>query len=384
MKKPIRILFDARPIVDKQMSGVGYYIEGLIRALAETYPDDIELVGFYFNFLNRKRKSGSVDEVNVQYKAIRFVPGKVLSLTRLVGWQPPIECFVNTRHIDVILWTNYISLPSLRKTPSADIVYDLGCFDAPKFLQQKNLQFLQKFLPSSIRRSRVLVTISNFTKQRIVHHFPAAPPIVVTPIPPVVQNSMKAELSEALSKKGIKPGSYLLYIGTVEPRKNIAGLVEAYCLLDQKIRSQYALVLAGGKGWNDQEIIELIVQKQQQGFTIIQTGYISDEEKAALYKNARLFVLASHYEGFGMPILEAFQHKLPVALSNIDVFREVAGNAAWYFDKDYPADIAKTIQAALDSPKTSQGHAMDQVLSSVSWQKNAHEIHKALKGIASR
>ncbi len=127
---------------------------------------------------------------------------------------------------------------------------------------------------------------------------------------------------------------------------------KGYALLDQKIRDEFPLVLAGGKGWNDDQMLERIEELRSHDFNIIQTGYVSDKEKAALYEGAVLCVQPSHYEGLGMPLLEAMGYNKPVVCGDIDVFHELADNAAFYFDKDKPASIAKALSKVITEPKT--------------------------------
>jgi glycosyltransferase involved in cell wall biosynthesis len=163
-----------------------------------------------------------------------------------------------------------------------------------------------------------------------------------------------------LKKMGIQ-GKYILFVGSIEPRKNIQNLVEAYTKLPMFIKDTYSLVLAGGKGWKDEQILASIKDAQNNGNKIIQTGYITEAEKDALYKDASLFVLPSHYEGFGMPIYEAMQYKIPIVASNIPVFNEIAGDSITYFDKDSVGDIA---------------NVMEKIISSKSLQKNRLELMK--------
>lgn len=344
MNKPIEVLFDATPLLGNK-SGVGIYTENLVRALANEYPDQIRLTGFYFNFLGRKNIAFNIGLPNVNLRPIRFFPGIFLPvLARRFGMQIPLELIVPRRY-DIQLFTNFISLPTLRKTPQLLAVHDLGCFDHPEFVQEKNLAYLQRLLPSSIKRARRLITISKFTKERIIHVLHKKPEdILLTPIPPSPKHSTHEPLSQRLLELGIEQYKYILYVGTIEPRKNIEGLIEAVTILHQTSDVGMPLVLAGGKGWKDQAILTKVSSAQATGTSVIITGYISEEEKAELYSNALLFVLPSHYEGFGMPLLEAMSYGIPVAASDIAVFHEVAEDAALYFDKDSPEDIALKIK----------------------------------------
>ncbi len=367
-------------MLDNQKTGVGYYVARLTESLQAAHADELELTGYYFNFLNRrgdKVPAGS----RLKFHKIWLVPGKLLAVCRRLGFQPWLELFVRPR-ADVVFFTNYVSLPQLRRRKTALAIYDLSFLDAPEFAQERNLKYLKRFCPPSIRSADVIITISEFTRSRLEYHFPdLKADIVVTLIPPAEEAIPKTELSQTLLDKGVKDGSYLLYVGTIEPRKNLEKLVEAYGLLDQSLRDKFALVLAGGKGWKDEGILTAVAKGQAKGQKIILTGYVSDAEKDALYQHAACFVLPSHYEGFGMPVLEAMRQGAPTALSDIPVFHEVAGTASVYFDKDDAADMAQKLASVLEdeSLRKSLSEKGEARLKVFSWQENAAKVYQALE-----
>jgi len=173
----------------------------------------------------------------------------------------------------------------------------------------------------------------------------------------------------------------VLFLGNIEPRKNLAGLLEAYALLPEDLRTTYNLVIAGGKGWKDESILDKLARLKSQGLNIVQTGYVSEEQKAALYQEATVFVLPSLYEGFGMPLLEAMSCDTPVLASDIPVFREVAGDAALYCNPMESKDIASKLeQLLLDShlqrDLATRGRKR---LDDFSWQATTEKIYQAIR-----
>ncbi len=364
-------------MVNSSKTGIGYYVDRLVYAISQRRNNDLSLSGYYFNFFGRSRVEPP-DYPGITYLRIWLLPSKLLSLFRRMRTQPPLSMFV--RHeADTVLFTNYVSLPTPRKTRVVLVVYDLGFLDHPQYVQPVNLAYLRTFCPKSIERADAIVTISEFTKQRVQHHFPNLnTPIVVTPIPPAAasQASPAEAMPDRLRQLGITPGKFFLFLGTIEPRKNLENLVSAYAALPASIRGEYALVLAGGRGWMDEEINTAINSQIAAGANIIRTGYISDTEKSVLYGSATCLVMPSHYEGFGMPILEAMQHNAATCLSDIPVFREVAQDAALYFDKDSPAAIAKSMEtlATDHNMRTELIEKGRQRLSAFSWQENADKV----------
>ncbi len=337
--KPLTLLFDVSPLANNKKSGVGYYTERLLVALATKYPNDLRIVGHYFNFLDKK--DISLPELpNVTYHRTKYFPSKAINILRRVGIELPLEFFVHTKG-DFAVYPNFVSPPSLRKVPSAVIIHDLGYLDCPEYLQPGNRSFLERYVPKSINRSRLIITISEATKAAIQHHYGTVDSkFIITPIPPP-----KGSV-EVTEPSGIT-GKFILFISTLEPRKNFIGLVRAYMLLPEATRKEYGLVLAGGPGWDVDADLAEIKKLQDSGENIVTTGYISEQEKAWLLKNASLFVLPSHYEGFGMPIIEAMQVGTPTAVSDIAVFREVSGDASVFFDHNEPAAIAQSIDTVL-------------------------------------
>jgi glycosyltransferase involved in cell wall biosynthesis len=374
-----KLIFEAGPMLDRKKTGVGYYVENLIKSMQDYYGEQLEISGYYFNFLNR-HGNREPSAMPISWERIRLIPGKLLSLCRRLGFQPLYEIFVRKKS-DIVLFTNYVALPLLRRSKIALVVYDLSFLDAPQYTQARNLKFLQRFCPPSIRRADIIITISQFTRERIAHHFPDIKArVVVTPIPPSKISDRVPTTSPRLQEIGVQTGKYILYLGTIEPRKNIQNLVKAYALLPEAIRTEYALVLAGGKGWKDEAILDEIARGKSAGLNIVQTGYITDEEKAALYQNSACFILPSHYEGFGMPVLEAMQYSSPVALSDIAVFHEVADDAAIYFDGNNPSDIAAKIATLVQDKELRrklQKNAAEQ-LNKFSWHDNATAVFDAI------
>lgn len=373
----MRILIDGNPVANGNKTGIGYYTDQLIRELANFKPSSMSIDVYFYNLLGLQQKNVR-DIENICPQKIIFPPAKIISISKHLGFLPPIEVFIRKRY-DLAIFTNYVALPSLRKTPYALVVYDLSFLDHPDSLQPKNLAYLKHFCPPSIRGADLIITISEFTKSRLLHHFPELKAkIVVTPIPPLRKPSNTVDLSASLWEHAIKPSAYILYLGTIEPRKNVEQLVEAYVLLPDSIRDTYSLVLAGGKGWKDENIQKTIARRKLEGHNIITTGYISENEKAALYAHASCFVLPSHYEGFGMPIFEAMQYDTPVLLSDIPVFHEVAGSAAKYFDKDDATKIAGAILEVLknDELRTEMISNAKARLKAYSWKENARLLHE--------
>ena len=380
MKKPIKILFDAVPIAKAQLTGVGKTTEGLILALARKYPEDIELVGHYFSFLGRNRGFILPTAPNIRYRKTVLIPGKVFNLLRRIGIPVPYEFLVKERG-DFHLFPGFLGWPSLLKTPSTTFFHDTTYLTHPQYVSTTNCHDLVKLMPGVVERASFVITNSESSKEGLVKAYgTSSKKIVVAHIPPVdIARLGDAEAAKRIKKFDIS-GNFLLFFGTLEPRKNLVGLMHAYEQLPKKIREEYSLVIAGGKGWKDEEILRTLQNLKASGVHIIQTGYVSDEDRAALFMKASLYIMPSHYEGFGMQLLEGMSYGTPMLVSDIPVLHEIGGDAAAYCGTS-SEQIAAGIMKILKN-KTLQKEmvvAGSKRINIFSWDKVANDIFAHIK-----
>jgi|GEM_PF-760014 len=369
------ILFDANSLMGRR-TGVGYYTSHLLENLAKQYPET-HFVGYYYNFLKRKQPPHGPYAPNISYRAVYHFPGPIINLLRRFRIEVPIELLTFT-HTDFILYPNFLNQPSIFRTPCATVIHDLTFVDLPEYVARKNLDDLRRFIPNHIRRSQFIMTVSNFAKQRIHDTFDTPlEKIVVTPIPPELPASIDKKKQKAeLDKLGVT-GKYFLTLSTVEPRKNVLSMVDAFLLLPEKLQEQYTFVITGMIGWNCEAEVARLQQVAQQGKNILHLGYVTEEQRAVLYNNAVFYTSASHYEGFGMTPLEAMSYSKACALSDISVFKEVAGNTALYFNQTKSDSIAQTWTELLTNKKyrDTLGDAAKLHASTYHWQDIAADVY---------
>lgn len=380
MAKTIKILFDAGPLVNGKISGVGKYTQGLVSELAKSYPESLELVGHYFDFMGKKDLSALPKAQNIRYRKTVVLPGKIFNMLRRLGFWIPFELLTKERG-DFHLFPGFVGWPSLFKTASAPVIHDVTYIDFPQYVSPVARNDLQKLVRPTIKRSAFVLTISESSKAGIAKEYgDLDKPILVEHIPPVgLLKISDSEAKDAIRELGINE-SFILFLGNIEPRKNLVGLLNAYSLLPDTTREQYGLVLAGGSGWQDEEILEKIKSLRALGSKIYQTGYVSDEQRSALYMKATVFVLPSHYEGFGMPLLEAMTYQTPVLASNITALKEVAEDSALYCDPNSSEDIANKLKQLLDD-KTLQKQLIskgNERLKDFSWEKVTKDLYEQI------
>lgn len=380
VKPKIKIIFDATPMVVNK-TGIAYYTERLATRLAAQYPDEVELVGFYYNFLGKRDASHLPRAKNLSYTGASIIPSKIVFQLRRWGIEIPIE-FLALQRGDFVLYGNFLSHPSIFRTPSAPVIHDLTYLDLPDYVSPKLQRDLERFIPKAIKRSKFVVTVSEFSK-RGIHNKYKVPndDILVTPIPPVPPKRFTSAKNKRLLKESGIQKPYMLFIGTIEPRKNIIGLIEAYKRLPQKLQDKYSLVLAGRVERFAQNEAAAIASAKAAGYDVVHLGYVTDETKDCLYQSATVFAHNSQYEGFGMPILEAMSYGTPCVISDIPVFKEVGADAALYFDYKKPQEAAAALEKILSSEKLRDEYAKKSLMraSSYRWDNVARDLYNKIK-----
>lgn len=208
--------------------------------------------------------------------------------------------------------------------------HDLSPFKWSQCLSPLRARFLQQELAATLERADALITDSLYTRQELADYF-GWPLTRIYHVPlassPEFHPRTAADLSPALARHGLLPGGYSLFVGTIEPRKNIETLLDAYGRLPLVQRQAFPLVLCGYQGWRSESIHARIKTAQAQGWARY-LGFTSAQDLPLLFAGAHLFVFPSHYEGFGLPVLEAMSSGVPVVCSDSTSLPEVAGGAA--------------------------------------------------------
>lgn len=250
--------------------------------------------------------------------------------------------------VEITLFFSYLIPPGV-KGKKIVFIYDMGYKAYPNTLDMKTKLRLKTQLKVSVKRADKIITVSNFSKHEIIKYLNVEPSKIEV-VPAGVDLNIyhpdhDIETWEMIKKKYNLPDEYILYLGTLEPRKNIANIIEAYkqVLHDDRIP---CLVLAGKKGWLYDEIFRKIKELGIQD-KVIFTGYLEKEEAPVLLSRAKLFLFPSLYEGFGMPVIEAMACGTPVITSNTTSLREIAEDAAILVDPSSVEEIKNAIKYAL-------------------------------------
>ena len=249
---------------------------------------------------------------------------------------------------DHVFHSTNFSMPPV-SGPSVVTIHDMSVFHLPEYHPRDRVNYLCEQISHSVERAHRLVTGSEFVRREILDHFAIDPDRVVA-IPLGVDASFQPRsadtLAGTLSRLGLSAGGYLLNVGTIEPRKNLPGLLDAYRRLDAGIRNRFPLVIAGAYGWKGADTLDDIRRLEASG-EVIYLDYVPEQDLPLLYAGAAAFCYFSFYEGFGLPVLESFASDVPVVCADIPALRELGGEDALFADPNDPLSMATALEQAL-------------------------------------
>ncbi len=344
----MKVFVEGTPIFRKH-TGVGRYTKNLLEALFRLDKTNHYTI-FGFLFLGRTKQTPIPESPRLGYRFIRYLPSKLFNAIVRKLAAPPIDVMLGSRP-DVFFFPNFVRYPLPLGSRSVAVIHDLSFVLHGQYTARRNRQFLTRYVPATIKKSQHIIAVSQNAKDEIVSYY-GADPNKITVINPAINhdffNPRPQHEIDAVAKKYTIVKPYILYTGTLEPRKNIAGVLNAYTELSPKVRDSFSMVLAGGKGWLDREIKAQLDALEH--LDIIVTGYVPDEDLPALYSGASLFVYPSLYEGFGMPPLEAMACNTPVIVSDNSSLPEVVGDAGILVDAHDSTALALHIEKVLYDP----------------------------------
>ncbi|MEI7620966.1 MAG: glycosyltransferase family 1 protein [Candidatus Moraniibacteriota bacterium] len=288
--------------------------------------------------------------------------------------------YLRVSPVDIYL-TQYITpffVP--RKIKIVTIIHDISFNFFLQFIKFADLFFLRILIPMSLKRADKIVAVSQFTKNEIIKFYKTAPAKVDYIYNAVGEDFLTKQISEAEKEKVREkyqlPEKFILYLGTLQPRKNIPQLLEAFARIKDDL-VDVKLVIGGNlKAHNADGRIIKAVEKFQLERDVFLPGFIDEQDKVALFSLAKVFVFPSLYEGFGIPPLEAMSQGVPVLCSRIESLQEVVAEGALFFEPNDVADFAKKLlEISLNQELRAQLIAVGKTRASFfAWEKTASEM----------
>lgn len=356
-------------------SGVDWYTHRVIQEMMNLLGPDEQM------YLFSNRETGFEPEADGRDNVTVVRNG----FTYQEPWRQFILPGLLRRHnIDVCFFTNFV-LSVAASCPMVLTIHDLSVWLYPRTHSLRNVIWARMLVPISTRRSRSIIADSNNTKIDIVHLIKARSSkvsVIHLGAPDECNPEPQPEDEEAMQHYGIiKP--YILFVGTLEPRKNLNMLIQGF---DQvaKSRPDIHMVLAGRRGWMAQAIFDELERRDLLGRVHI-TGYVKEQYLPALYRQASAFIYPSLYEGFGLPPLEAMSSGTPVIVSNSSSLPEVVGDAGLYVDPLSADDMARAMEAVVSDPELAmslRNKGLERA-KQFSWKKTAERTLDILREAAS-
>ena len=372
---PIRVGIDLSCLLARPWTGIGYYTFNLMRAFFEARHPAVSLKVFAAAARPDAAALAGLSVPDADLRMARIPTRLRISLALRLGL-PAIERY--TGPVDVAHGAFHL-LPPARRAKRMVTVFDLGAFLHPETRPPKNAALHRRLLSHAIPRADRIITLSESVKREVSERFEVSEArISVVPggVRPEEFATAPEEIDLARARHGV-PKDYFIHLGTLDPRKNLPRLIEAYGRVRER-RACPALVLAGPRGWMDNAVFERIARLGLAEH-VIHTGYLERTDAVALLCGARACLYPSLYEGFGLPVLEAMAAGTPVLTSAVSSMPEVAGGAALLVEPTEVDSIAAGIEALLDDPdavreRVARGRKRS---ASFTWERAAEDLAAA-------
>jgi glycosyltransferase involved in cell wall biosynthesis len=365
-------------LVPGERVGIGQYSYQLVQALSRIDQENAYRLYpvFYYTFHPRYRQVDLPQTQNMRV-AFRRLPASLLRVLRHPRAPLVIREWLLGR-VDVVHSTSF-SAPRFHSRCKRLVmtIYDLSFLTYPEFHRQENIAHALHGTRDAVAWADALIAVSHHTRQDLIERLGVSPDrISVTPLAPNpscvrVEDPQRAAQVRAAYRL---PTDFILFVGSLEPRKNILRLLTAYARLPSVLRRDVHLVLAGGPGWLNEDI-RPTVHRLGLADRVHFLGYVKEEDLPVVYSLATLFAYPSLYEGFGLPVLEAMQCGVPVLTSNVSALPEVVGEAALLVTPTDVEEITDGLTRLLESAdlRTDLRARGYQRVQEFSWERCARE-----------
>ena len=272
--------------------------------------------------------------------------------------------------------------------PKIATIHDLSFIHYPQFHPVERVEWMMAGLDDTIAKADLLLTVSQLVRQELIERFGVAPERVRAihlGVDPAYHPREAAQTQAVLDRHGLLHGGYLLFVGTLEPRKGVDLLIEAWARLPQALREAFPLVLVGSSGWRNDSILARISELETtHGLRWLR--YVPASDLSLIYAGAATFAYPSYYEGFGLPVLEAMASGVPVVCTAGTSMAEFAGQAPVLFEQGNTEELSDRLLSLLDDKPARDGRSATGLRQAkdFTWQRFASLTCDAYRSIASR
>jgi glycosyltransferase involved in cell wall biosynthesis len=355
--------------------GISEFAYELLRQFSEFHTEDTE---FRVYLKDQPRDEFPSGKDHWVYRVLK--PGKLWT-----QWRLPLDLYLYNPKPDVFFTPSHYA-PRFSPVPTVISLMDVSYLRFPELFNKSDLYQLKSWTSYSVKNAAAVITISTSTRDDIIKEY-GIPKDRVHVVYPGIKAALDLEphvytMQELKETYGIT-GKYILFVGTLQPRKNIQRLIEAFSKLSEKKDLQ--LIIVGKKGWLYEDILAA-PEKYGVKDSVKFLDYVPDKDLPLLYKKAVCYVLPSLYEGFGLPVLEAMKYDCPVITSNVSSLPEAGGDAALYIDPENVDDIAEKIGKVLrnETLRKEMIEKGKKQIKKFSWEKAAKETLSVLRQVAGK
>jgi glycosyltransferase involved in cell wall biosynthesis len=378
----VRVVIDARPAIDPRRTGVGMYAEALLRHLPFAMPED-RFIAWYLDVrgIGRRPRRFAAWAPNLREHATR-IPSRVFGPVSSRLGAPRVEWLAGSS--DLCIATNFLPPPT-RSRGVVLVVHDLAFETMPETAPHHDARWRRRFARELRRAAAVIVPSAATLEELRAHHDIEASRVHVVAHGTDAEQFSPAtpqEVDVVRSRYRID-GPYVVFLGGLEPRKNLELLVRAFGELDD---GDVSLVIAGGEvrwapAYAERVDAAIAALPPERRARVIRVGYVDHTERRALLSGAEILAYPSRAEGFGFPVLEGFAANVPVLTSTVSSLPEVAGDAALLVDPNDPTAIARGLRELLadEDLRNVLRAAGTARVTKFTWQRSARETAAVLR-----
>lgn len=375
----MRIGVDVRCIADGGRTGIEEYTVGVLSTMIRIAPEDT------FVLFSNSRKQASIPSFpgsNVEYRFFRY-PNKLFTAVQKTAGLPRLDRLLQA---DVLFVPGVRLIPRTVRVPIVSTFHDLSFIRHPEAFTLRRLWWHRLMNPRMLAQmSSRIIAVSRATAEDVslLYGVPKSRIRVVYPgIRDILRVSRDGSDARDVHTRYRLPERYILFLGTIEPRKNVDALLDAYRIVREKGMAQH-LVIAGRWGWERRSLLRKI-EAHPCSQSIHLTGFVEDKDKSALYSLADLFVYPSIYEGFGFPPLEALAAGTPVITSHNSSIPEVVGKWATLINPYDVNELAEVMMERLREPRSISDEVSRDVRTRYSWERAGRETLDVIREVCER
>lgn len=332
----MRILYDAIPLLMRSAGVKSYHHALLSRLIPALQPGEIDLFPYLPGLTPNRTETSNYSPLSTKLRLGGMLASNYLGLPLA----HPAAARADLFHVTPHFWR------PPRSATLTSMIHDPTPVTLPECHTASNIRYFERFVDKTLPRLQAVIAPSHAVKEELTSRFGFAADkieVIYHGVDEDFFEATPAQMQAAASAYGL-PQTFILFVGSLEPRKNLVRLAEAHRKLPEKLQAQYPLVIVGASGWRNDEIRDVLRNTRH----AMVVGFVSRKLLPAVYASATLFALPSLYEGFGMPLLEAMAAGVPVLTSDVSAMPEVIGDCGFTVDPYDVTSIAAGLRRALD------------------------------------